>query len=428
MHFPKFGLIRQRFEDISVREPISHVRAKLRESGLLGCIKNGDKVLITAGSRGIDSIKEVLLACITAIRERGGEPFLFPAMGSHGLGRPDKQVELLARQGITPDTMGVEIYPHMRMIEVGHVFDSVPVYVDQAAIDADHILLVNRIKEHTEYIGDTESGILKMAVVGLGRRAGAEVMHRLAVNVTYSRAIHAIAKVLFEKLKILGAIALLENQMGRLRRVEVIPQECIFEREPRLLEESKKYRSRLPFDALDVLIVDEIGKDISGSGMDTKVIGRIMNIYEKELEKPKITRIVVRDLSEKTAGNAIGIGLADYTTYRAVKRIDLEATHINCITAVTPEKGRIPIALPSDRAAIEAALKTIGFWSPEDVKIAWISNTKSLQWLAASVALVKSTKERNDLEVDEEWFDLPFDSAGNLPTLKSFLKTRGIQL
>jgi hypothetical protein len=288
-------------------------------------------------------MNDVLRTCIAAVKEKGGDPFLFPAMGSHGRGDAPGQVEVLEHLSITESSMGAPVYHGYEMVETGRVLDSVPVYADRAAVDADHIIIVNRIKEHTEYIGETESGILKMAVVGLGRQLGAETMHRLAVNISYLKAIHAIAGALFKNLKVLGAVVILEDHSNRLRRIEAVQTADVFDREPRLLEESKLYKPKLPFEELDILLVDEIGKEISGAGMDTKVIGRIMNVYEKECETPKITRIVVRDLSEKTAGNATGIGLADYTTRRAVEKIDFKATITNCVTAVAPEKGRIPL-------------------------------------------------------------------------------------
>jgi hypothetical protein len=331
------------------------------------------------------------------------------------------QVKVLTHLGITEGSMGAPIYSDWDIVEVGRAEGHVPVYADRAAVEADHILLVNRVKEHTEYMGDTESGILKMAVVGLGRQPGAETMHRLAVNITYLKAIHAIARVLFKELNILGGIALLEDHRNQLRRVEAVPARDVFDREPELLKESQQHKANLPFDQLDILLVDQIGKDISGSGFDTKVIGRIMNIYEKECETPKITRIVFRDLSEGSEGNATGLGLADYTTRRAVEKVDFEATRINCVTGGSPEKGRIPITLPTDRAAVDAAFGSIGLWTPEAVKVAWISNTKDLEWLAVSSALVDSALDRSDLEVRDELFDLPLDSTDNLPDLVTLL-------
>ena len=394
--------------------------AELEKSGILNPVRGGDRVLITCGSRGIESMNEVLRTCIAAVRERGGDPLLYPAMGSHGSGTAQGQMDVLRHLGITESTIGAPVYSGLEMVEIDRVHGSVPVYADRAAVEADHILIVNRIKEHTEYIGETESGILKMAVVGFGRQLGAESMHQLAVNITYHKAIHLFGASLFKKLKILGGIALLEDHFNRLRRVEAIRTGEIFSREPELLEESKLYKPTLPFEELDILVIDEIGKEISGAGMDTKVVGRIMNVYEKECETPRITRIVVRDLSEATDGNATGIGLADYTTVRAVAKTDFYATMTNCVTAVAPEKGRMPLAFKTDREALDAAFKTIGIWTPDRVRVAWISDTKNLEWLAVSPALLESFKQdKSDL------FDLPYDTEGNLPKLKDFLQTCG---
>jgi len=428
MEYPKFGLVRQKFEKTTFSDPGAMVRRELERSDLLAPIGRGDKVLITAGSRGIESMNEVLRTLIEAVKEHGGEPLLFPAMGSHGRGDAEGQVEVLRHLGITEANLSAPIYSGFDVVEIDRVLDSVPVYADRAAVDADHILIVNRVKEHTEYLGETESGILKMAVVGLGRQPGAETMHKLAVNISYLKAIHLIAASLFQNLKILGGVALLEGHLNQLRRVEAIRPDEVFAREPALLEESKLFKPKLPFQELDILLIDEIGKEISGAGMDTKVVGRIMNIYEKECETPKITRIIVRDLSEATFGNATGIGLADYTTRRAAEKIDFEATAMNCMTAVAPEKGRIPLALASDRGALEAAFKTIGLWTPEGVRVAWIANTKDREVLAVSSALLEA--RRGELEVCEEarLFDLPYDASGNLPNLRDLLHKRGMAL
>jgi hypothetical protein len=421
MDYPRFGLIRQRFPKSPKPDPRGWVFAEFERTGLLKAVKKGHRVLLTAGSRGIDSMKDILAACVEAVRSAGGEPFIYPAMGSHGGAQAAMQVKVLTHLGITEESMGAPIYADWDIVEVGRAEGGVPVYADKAAIDANHIFIVNRVKEHTEYMGGTESGLLKMAVVGLGRQPGAENMHRLAVNLTFYKAIHAIAKVLFKELNILGGIALLEDHRNQLRRVEVVPARDVFDREPELLKESQQHRAKLPFDQMDILLVDRIGKDISGSGFDTKVIGRIMNIYEKECETPKITRIVFRDLTEGSEGNATGLGLADYTTRRVVEKIDFEATRINCMTGGAPEKGRIPITLPTDRAAIDAAFATIGLWTPEAVKVVWIPNTKDLEWLAVSSGFLEPSRNRSDLEVMDEQFDLPFDAGDNLPYLVDLL-------
>ncbi len=429
MEYPKFGLIRQNFPQTPPPDARQMVLAELERLDLLAPIRRGDRVLITAGSRGVESMKEVLRTCIEAVKERGGKPFLYPAMGSHGNGTAEGQVDVLRHLGIAESAVGAPVHSKLDVIAIDRVLDSVPVYADRAAAQADHILIVNRVKEHTEYIGDTESGILKMAVVGFGRQPGAETMHNLAVNITYFEAIHTIAASLFRNLKILGALALLEDHSNRLRRVEAMRPGDVFSREEELLRESKLYKPKLPFAELDILVIDEIGKEISGSGMDTKVVGRIMNVYEKECESPRITRIVVRDLSDATDGNATGIGLADYTTQRAVGKIDFEATCTNCVTAVAPEKGRIPLAFRSDMEALDAAFKTVGIWKPDRVRVAWISNTRDLEWIGASSALVESVQsgETGGAHVEGGLFELPAEAGGELPKLRDFVHRRAIR-
>jgi hypothetical protein len=325
-------------------------------------------------------------------------------------------VEVLEHLGINSETVGAPIHDRLEPVKIADV-EGIPVFADQAAVDADHILLVNRIKEHSEFIGEIESGLIKMAVIGLGRIAGAEVMHQLAVRISYTRAIKSIAHALFSNLRILGGIGILEDKTNKFRRVEAVPQDAVFEREPELLQESRQYHAMLPFTQLDVLLVDEIGKEISGAGFDTKVIGRIRNIYEKECEQPRITRIVLRDLSEKTGGNAIGLGLADFVHRRVVEKMDPEITALNSITAVAPEKGMVPITLSSDRRAIEAAFQSIGPWKPDSVRMAWIINTAELNRLAVSPALAKEAKLK-ELSISEQPFELPFDSSGDLAGLR----------
>jgi hypothetical protein len=230
-----------------------------------------------------------------------------------------------------------------------------------------------------------------------------------------------MAGVMFSKLPILGGIAILEDKTNQFRRLEAIPQDAIFRREPELLQEARKYHAMLPFTDLDVLLVDEIGKEISGAGFDTKVIGRIRNIYEKECEQPRITRIVLRNLSEKTAGNAIGVGLADFIHRRVVEKMDPEITSLNSITAVAPEKGMLPISLPSDRSALEAAFQSIGPWNAASARMAWITNTADLDRMAVSPALAREAGSKG-LSVSDQTFDLQFDKNGDLPGLNDCLE------
>ena len=423
MEFPRFGLIRQLFPQHAEPETEAWLDAELERTGLLRPVRKGQKVAITAGSRGIDGMPEVLAKLVKEIMALGGEPFIYPAMGSHGGGEAKDQVSVLKHLGITPETVGAPVLSELNYVEIGQVAGLTPVVVDKAAVDADHIIIVNRIKEHTEHTSRAESGLRKMTVVGLGRQRGAESFHHLAVNMTYYKAINAIAALIYEKLNVLGGIALMEDHFGRLRRLEAVPTNEIFDREPALLAESKKYKPKLPVDQADILIVDEIGKEISGTGVDTKVVGRIMNTYEEECGTPRITRIIIRDLTPQTEGNAVGVGLADFITQRLMEKIDFQKLAVNCITAASPEKGRIPIALPTDKAAIEAALRTIGIWSPDKVRILWMANSKQLSWVAASEAVIRECSGRDGLETSDRRFELPFDAEGGLPRLMTLVSS-----
>jgi len=419
MDLPQLHLIDQGFAPAPRLDARRCTLEELERAGLLGDVRPGQTVLVTAGSRGVGCMREVLGAVVAAVKQKGANPVILPAMGSHGGGTAAGQIEVLKHLGQTPETLGAPMHDRMDPVKVGAA-DGCPVYADRAAIEADRIVIVNRVKEHTEFIGAIESGLIKMAVVGLGRVAGAEVMHQLAVRVSYVKAITAIARVLFSKLPICGAIAILEDKTNSLRRLEAVPAAAVFAREPQLLAEARQHHAGLPFDQLDVLLVDEIGKDISGAGFDTKVIGRIMNIYEKECERPRITRIVLRDLSAKTGGNAIGLGLSDYVHRRVVDRMDAYMTALNCITAVAPEKARVPIVLPSDRRALEAAFRSIGLWDTASVRMAWIINTSDLRRLAVSPALVAEAQAKG-LSVSRGRFALPFDEKGELSGLRRVL-------
>lgn len=426
MDYPRFQLIKQCYPDTDPVDVLEAVSLELTATGLLNPVKPGQKVALTAGSRGISVKPEVLRVLAAAVKEREANPFLMPAMGSHGGGTGQGQVEVLHHIGITEASVGAPIYAGWDLIALGRVEDRVTLYVDRAVMEADHILVVNRIKEHTEYEGPTESGLIKMMAIGLGRQPGAEQAHALAVNFGYYKALHAMAAVMFEKLNILGGVGILEDQRNRFRGVAMLKGADMPEGEARLMAESRMFKPKLPFDTMDFLIIDEIGKEISGTGADTKVVGRIMNIYEDEVKTPHITRILVRDLSEETNGNAIGIGLADYTTRRCVDHINMDVTALNAITGCTPEKGRIPLAGKNDEEAFQFVLRTIGVWAPETVRGAWIKNSKDLERVAVTPALAEKAHNREDLEVLGRPIKMPFGNDGNLPrvVLDAFTQER----
>ncbi len=322
--------------------------------------------------------------------------------------------------------MGAPIYGGWDLVELGTALDLVPVYADRVVAEADPRHPGQRGQGAHEYEGETESGLVKISAIGLGRQLGAEWAHRLAVNVSYHKALQAVCRAQFQKLKILGGVAILEDQRNHLRQLKAFKgPEAILAGEPALMAESRTTKPKLPFAKLDFLLVDEIGKEISGTGCDTKVVGRIMNIYEAECQSPYITRVIFRDLSADTGGNAIGVGLADFVTRRLATKIDPVSTALNAITGGTPEKGRLPLVMESDRAALDATLRTIGVWQPATVRGAWIANSKDLECLAVTPALAEEAAGRADLAVFGAAFAPPYDQAGNLPKLMSLCPAGG---
>ena len=422
----KLGLVRQSFPasrrpDVEKRLADEFVRA-----GFAAKIKPGQKVLITSGSRGIESMLEVLQVLVKLVKSVGGRPLILPAMGSHGGGTSAGQIEVLAHLGQTEATLGAPIHDDYQPVQIGEVFDRVPVFVDRVCLpeQTDHVILVGRVKEHTEFSGPIESGLLKMAVVGLGRVAGATSMHQAAVKYTYAEAIKNMARMIFTETPVLGGIALVDDQRNILHHLEAVPAADIHEREPELLKMSQRVKPKLPWDKLDILLVDEMGKDISGSGLDTKVIGRIMNIYEKELTTPAITRLVTRRISAKGGGNAIGLGLSDFVTQQLFEAVDMEMTRLNSVVAVAPEKGRCPIVASNTKAALKLALETVGPWSPEVLSLAWILNTKDLEYLAVSPCLWDKVNSDPSLEAVSSPKTWPWNAETEGPEFNNYLRQR----
>jgi hypothetical protein len=305
----------------------------------------------------------------------------------------------------------------MDVIEVGRTARGMPVLVDKIAAEADWVAVVNRIKPHTEFSGDIESGLLKMLAIGFGNHRGALNTHQYAVKYSYRVAIPEIGTALLNRLPVLFGLGILENAYDHTARVAAMLPEGFVAEEKRLLQEARALMARLPVDFAHLLIVDEMGKDISGSGMDTNVIGRVMVIGEPEPETPKMLRIYVRDLSERTYGNAIGIGLADFCSQRLAAKIDPVPTQINCITAMTPEKARLPIALPTDREAIATALTTVGPIESWEARVIRIKNTLEMEELQVSAALMDELKGRPDITPLGTLEAMTFDDAGNLPPI-----------
>lgn len=374
-------------------------------------IRPDQRVCVAVGSRGIDRIADVTAATVAAIRRLGAHPFVVPAMGSHGGATAEGQLAVLASLGVTEETIGCEIRSSMDTVQIGYV-DGVPVFVDRhAADDADAVIPINRIKPHTDFSGPVESGLLKMIAIGLGKQRGADTFHGQGFAV-FDRLIPAVAKFTLAKMNIPFGLALIENGHARLLRVEAVSADGMFEREQELQKEADGYLARLPIRDLDVLIIDRIGKDISGLGMDSNVVGRY---YTGPTGRgPSIQRIVVRDLTDKSEGNAVGIGMADVVLRQAVDRMDVARTYMNCITAKTPEGARIPITVDTDRQAIDVALACCLKVEAPTARLARIPDTKSLGWFFASEALLPELRLGGMCEIVGEPAPIGFDGLGRL--------------
>lgn len=417
MNFPRMVEVRQRIEAPRLEDPITAIRMELRGKGIGDRIRPGSKIAITAGSRGIARYAEILAAVVEEVKGAGGEPFLIPAMGSHGGATPEGQVRVLRSLGITPETVGAPIKASMEVEMIGRLIDGTPVYVDRLALGADGIIVVGRVKPHTDFKGRIESGLMKMMAIGLGKQKGAETIHGRGPE-GYHRLIPEAARMIMERAPIILGLAIVENARHEIAIVKALEPREIEAEEERLLVRAKELLARLPFREIDVLIVDEIGKNISGTGMDTNVVGRFWLPGEEEPRAPRIRRIVVLDLSEETHGNAIGIGLADFTTHRVFSKIDYHETYVNSLTAGSPETARIPIHLPSDREAIAMAIRTCWLADPEDARVVRIRNTLELERFWISESLMETVRRERELSERIEFLGEPremqFDILGNL--------------
>ena len=412
--FPKMALVRQDLFREEITDVEQVVIEAIRDLNIEGKISPGMRVAVPAGSRGIDRIDEVIKAAVDLLKEWGARPFIYPAMGSHGGATPEGQLSILGHYGITEEFMGVPILASMEVVEVGMTERGVPVYLDRYAYEADALVVINRVKTHTKFDGEIESGLFKMMAIGMGKHQGASMYHRAAVDHGMEAIILDAGKMILEKCPVLFGLGIVENGVDRVTRIEAFPPEAMLEGEKRLLRFSKEVMAKIPFDNLDLLIVDEIGKNISGTGMDTKVIGRHRDLIGDFWIHPHPKRILVRDLTEASEGNATGIGLADFTTRRCVDKIDMRKTAVNCITALSPEKAALPLSFPTDREAVETALKTLGLKPLSELRIARIKNTLSLEVLSVSEGLDRDVEENPKVRRLTGYTEMEFDGEGIL--------------
>jgi hypothetical protein len=418
---PDLYAVRQIAPQPTVADMPGDVRRQWLNSALAKRIKRGDRIAVGCGSRGIRHIGLIVKTTIQALQELGAKPFVVAAMGSHGGATPEGQRELLASYQIDPEHLGVPVLTDMASQEIGTNSWGEPVWWDKNALAADGVVTVSRIKPHTDYRGKYESGIVKMTVIGLGKREGASQHHRWGWKGLQQMMVES-AKVILDKTRFLGGLAILENANEETAELRVVDRDELLDVEPRLLDKSRDLMGKLPFDELDVLIIGEIGKNYSGAGIDPNVVGRFLIEAAPELEtnKPKITRIACLDLSPESHGNGTGVGIADLTTDRLLASIDPVPLRMNNLTARFLWRSKLPLGFPTDRECIESAIDTC--WQPiaERVRFAVIPNTLEVAELWVSKALADLARGNPKLDVSREARPLPFDAAGNLEQERLF--------
>ncbi|HLJ97948.1 MAG TPA: lactate racemase domain-containing protein [Gemmataceae bacterium] len=419
MRYPKMLRIRQQFARQRIDNVPLAVRTALDALDLGRTIRPGQTVALTAGSRGIANIPLILRSVASFLKDLGAHPFLVPAMGSHGGGTADGQRQILESYGITEAFVGVPIRASMEVVSLGTTSEGFPVVLDRHASEADHIGIIGRIKPHTGYHGPIESGLLKMTMIGLGKHAGALAYHRILLEVPFDQVVRSISRTVRAHAPIAFGLGLVENAYEETAHIEGVRPEDFESREEQMLLLAKRWLARLPLRQADLLIVDEIGKDISGSGMDTNVVGRkrAFRTAPAPEDQPAMRHIFVRGLSERTHGNATGIGNADFTTTRLIRAMDYRATVINCLTAGYPEGANLPVHFDTDREVLDAALAILGTRQSQDARILRIRNTLHLEDVEISEPCLAEPNKVNTFAVSDSATDLTFEAGGNLPPL-----------
>jgi len=415
MGFPRMVRIRQKFAATRIADVPAEVKRELAGLNLGDKISPGETVAITAGSRGIANIAEIIKAVVDHFRNLGAVPFIVPAMGSHGGGTAAGQREIIESYGITEEFTGAEIRSSMETVIVEKTPQGIPVHFDKHASEADHVLVCGRVKPHTGFVGEIESGLHKMMLIGLGKHAGAKIYHRAIQDFSWLEIVTAVAETVLKSCNVIAGLAILENAYDETGLIAAVAPDDFLQREKELLTIAKKWMPRLPVDEIDLLIIDEIGKNISGSGMDTNIIGRKFRDHVgTERDDVHCKRIFVRGLTKETHGNSCGLGLAEFTNQRTIDSVNLEATRINALTGGHPTAAALPVALSTDRDVIEAALETVGLIEPERTRVVQISDTLRVGEVLVSEALLDEVDARDDLELIEGPFEMEFDAADNL--------------
>lgn len=407
---PPMAKVRQVFPRPRIRNVADVVHLEMGKPGLLDAIKPGDSVAVTVGSRGIANLPDIIREIVASLKHAGANPFIVPAMGSHGGATAAGQTEILAGLGITQERVSAPIRASMEVVNLAAAGES-PVYFDRIAANADHTVVVGRVKVHTSFRGPYESGIVKMIAIGLGKQKGAELCHSMGLE-KMSDQIAAMARVAISSANILCGVALLENGYDESCKIVTMPAREIMAAEPALLEEARRYMPQIYLNHVDVLIVDEMGKNISGTGMDPNILERYTTPTIPDTDK--FQRIVIRDLTPESHGNFNGTGLADICTRRLFEKMDFAATYPNPLTSRVIKAPKIPMVMENDRQAIQAAIHTCFNIQHDHVRMVRIKNTLHLEEIEVSTALLEEIRSHPYMEILTEATPFSFDTAGNL--------------
>jgi hypothetical protein len=413
---PRMVPVRQKFAGPEIGDVPEAIKGLFAGDPRMGKIKKGSRIALTAGSRGVHAIDKIIKAVAQELRNLGMQPFIVPAMGSHGGGTAEGQRKVLAEYGITEEAMGVPVRSSMEVKEIGRLPNGTPVYLDATALESDGIVIINRVKPHTGFTGEYESGLLKMMAIGLGKHKGASTFHSCGVDM-FAELLPQLGRVVMDNAPVLFGLAIIENAYDHSARFEIVWKENLIQREKALLAEAKGLMPKIILDPLDVLIVHEIGKEISGSGMDPNITGRASSPFFHRPNALKVQKIVVLNLTAATKGNATGIGMADITTKKLVDSINLDYTYVNAITSQIMASARIPLYMPTDREAIQLSLKTCARVKHPETRVVWIQNTLALGEIHASEALLPEIRRHPQLEALGEPQPMRFDDKGNLMAL-----------
>ncbi|MCM3032118.1 lactate racemase domain-containing protein [Niallia taxi] len=408
---PKMAKVKVSFDDSKIDDLGSVLMKKLQSEQIVKNIKPGMEIAVAVGSRGLDRITELTAVTVKFLKGLGAKPFIVPSMGSHGGATAEGQRAVLEHLGISKESVGAEIRSSMEVEQVGKLANSLPVYVDKYALQADGIVVINRIKPHTAFRGPVESGIMKMISIGLGKQKGAEACHQMGFKYMAEN-VPAMAKVIMKKTPFLFGVATVENAFDKIATVEVLTPEEVIETEPALQIKAKSLLPKLFFDQLDVLVIDEIGKNISGDGMDPNITGRYPTPYASG--GPDVNKMVVLDVTPQSEGNANGVGTADFTTQRLLNKMDREGTYANGLTSTVVAPTKIATTLPNDKMALQAAVKTCNILNFHDVKLVRIKNTLVLSEIEVSESLLEYVNNHPNMEQITGLYEVPFNEQGNL--------------